>query len=91
MRQLAPGPVGVHFRLHEEQGEGSGLCGCTLMHRDAEKILTLFLEKQDLVGICLEPISISETLFLPGPFIEKFEKPSRNSVQCTLIKVLMRC
>ena len=47
MKCFAFRPVpGTHECLHCGREEGPGLRGCALMHKDAEQILTLFLERQ---------------------------------------------
>ena len=63
----------AHQCLHPGQEEGPGLCRCTLMHEVTEQILTLFLERQGLVGIYLKPFSFSAAFFLLGSVVEKFK------------------
>lgn len=81
---------GAHQCLHWGQGEGPGLCGCALMHKDAEQILTLFLARQGLVGIYLKSFSFSEAFFLLGPFVEKFKRRLEIPYTGQIIKALMR-
>lgn len=71
-----------------------GLLGqwvCSDAQKDAEQILTLFLERQGPGRNLPKPFSFSEIFFL-GPFIEGFKAFFGNSKQRikVLIKVLVR-
>lgn len=53
------------------------------MHEVTEQILTLFLERQGLVGIYLKPFSFSEAFFLLGSVVEKFKSLCKFHTQHT--------